>query len=307
MLIENLGDLRVLVQTARTGSLTGAARALGITPAAASATLKRLEAQLGVRLFERSTRAMRLTPQGQILLDYASRAFELVEEGEAQATVDRAGLVGLIRLAAPSDRGRATLRPWLDEFMAAHPGVRLALSVGDRPLDVVRDEVDLAIRYGHLVDSRLVARPLMDTAPVVVAAPAYLVRHPAPKTPMDLIRHNCLAYDRAGRPHRTWRFTRDGQSIEVHVSGNRSVDDASLARQWAVAGAGILLKTPVEMRHEMRDGRLVRLLADWQLDHYPLNVILPSGRFIPVRVRTLVNFLANRFRRISKELNDLPA
>jgi len=305
MLIENLGDLRVLVQTARTGSLTGAARALGITPAAASATLKRLEAQLGVRLFERSTRAMRLTPQGQILLDYASRAFELVEEGEAQATVDRAGLVGLIRLAAPSDLARATLLPWLDEFMAAHPGVRLALSVGDRPLDVVRDEVDLAIRYGHLVDSRLVARRLMDTAPVGVASPAYLARHPAPQTPMELLGHNCLAYDRGGRPHRTWRFTRDGQSVEVQVDGDRSVDDASLARQWALAGAGILIKTPVEQRQDLAEGRLVRLLPDWRTERYPLNAILPSGRFVPVRVRALVDFLAARFERVSASLAGL--
>jgi len=305
MLIENIGDLRVLVQTARTGSLTGAARALGITPAAASATLKRLEAQLGVRLFERSTRAMRLTPQGQTLLDYASRAFDLVAEGEAQATVDRAALVGLIRLAAPSDLARAVLLPWLDEFMQVHPGVQLALSVGDRPRDVVRDEVDLALRYGHLVDSRLVARRLMDTAPVVVAAPAYLARHPAPRTPMDLVRHNCLAYDRGGRPHRTWRFTRDGQSIEVHVGGDRSVDDAALARQWALAGAGILLKTPLEQQQAMADGQLVRLLPDWSLERYPLNAILPSGRFVPVRVRALVDFLAERFQRASESLSAL--
>ncbi len=306
MLIENIGDLRVLVQTARTGSLTGAARALGITPAAASATLKRLESQLGVRLFERSTRAMRLTPQGQILLDYASRAFDLVAEGEAQATLDRAGLVGLIRLAAPSDLARSTLLPWLDEFMEAHPGVQLALSVGDRPLDVVRDEVDLAIRYGHLVDSRLVARRLIDTAPVVAASPAYLARHPAPRTPMDLLQHNCLAYDRAGRPHRTWRFTRDGQSIEVQVNGDRSVDDASLARQWALAGAGILLKSPIEQRQDMAEGRLVRLLADWQTERYPLNALLPSGRFVPARVRALVDFLAARFERVCAELASLP-
>jgi len=306
-MIENISDLKVLVQTARTGSLTGAAKALGVTPAAASAALKRLETQLGVRLFERSTRAMRLTPQGQTLLDYAGRAFDLLAEGEAQATRDRTGLVGLIRVAAPSDLTRSTLLPMLDEFMEAHPGVQLALSVGDRPLDVVRDEVDLAIRYGHLVDSRLVARLLVDTAPVVVAAPTYLARHPAPQTPMDLTRHNCLAYDRAGRPHSTWRFTRDGQSVEVNVTGNRSVDDASLARQWAVAGAGILLKTPIEMRQEMADGRLVRLLLEWRLDRYPLNAILPSGRFIPVRVRTLVNFLAARFKRISEEVHGLVA
>src|SRR5690606_32444398 len=193
-----------------------------------------------------------------------------------------------IRLAAPSDLARSTLLPWLDEFMEAHPGVQLALSVGDRPLDVVRDEVDLAIRYGHLVDSRLVARRLIDTAPVVAASPAYLARHPAPRTPMDLLQHNCLAYDSAGRPHPAWRLTRHGQSIEVQVNGDRSVDDASLARQWALAGAGILLKSPIEQRQDMAEGRLVRLLADWQTERYPLNALLPSGRFIPARVRALV-------------------
>jgi DNA-binding transcriptional LysR family regulator len=305
MPIENIGDLRILLHTARTGSLTGAAGKLGITPAAASAALKRLETQLGIRLFERSTRAMRLTPQGETLLDYASRALDLVAEGEAQATADRAELVGLIRLAAPSDLARSTLLPWLDEFMATHPGVELALSVGDRPLDVVRDEVDLAIRYGNLVDSRLVARCLLRTAPVVVAAPSYLARHPAPQTPMELTQHNCLAYNRGGKPHRNWRFMRDGQAIEVQVHGDRSVDDASLARQWAVAGAGILIKAPIEQREELADGRLVRLLTQWQIESYPLHAILPSGRFVPARVRTLVNFLAAKFDGIAQELSNL--
>lgn len=306
-MIENVGDLRVLVQTARTGSLTGAAGVLGITPAAASATLKRLETQLGVQLFERSTRAMRLTAPGQTLLDYASRAFNLVAEGEAQATADRSGLVGLIRVAAPSDLARSTLLPWLDEFMEAHPGVQLALSVGDRMLDVVRDEVDLAIRYGKLVDSRLVARRLMLAEPVVVAAPSYLARHPAPRTPMELTQHNCLAYDRGGKPYRTWRFARDGQWTEVRVNTDRSADDASLARQWAIAGAGILLKSPIEQRQEMADGRLIRLLPEWQIESYPLHAILPSGRFVPVRVRALVDFLASKFEGVSDEISRLMA
>ncbi|MDB6000183.1 MAG: LysR family transcriptional regulator [Rhizobacter sp.] len=138
MKIENLADLQVLVHTARAGTLTAAAHHLGITPAAASATLKRLEAQLGVRLFERLTRAMRLTPQGETLLDYASRAFELLTEGESMAAADRGALVGTIRLAAPSDLTRSVLLPWLNDFLAAHPGVQLAMSVGDRPLDDAR-------------------------------------------------------------------------------------------------------------------------------------------------------------------------
>jgi len=150
--IENVSDLQVLLHTASGGSLTAAARALGITPAAASATLKRLETQLGTRLFERSTRAMRLTPPGQILLEYAQRAFELLAEGESQLDAERGALVGTVRVSAPSDLTRTALMPMFDEFLRLHPGVKLALNVGDRVLDVLRDEVDLAIRYGELSD-----------------------------------------------------------------------------------------------------------------------------------------------------------
>jgi len=305
MKIKDIGDLRVLMHTARTGSLTGAAGVLGITPAAASATLKRLENQLGVRLFERSTRAMRLTPPGQALLDYASRAFDLIAEGEAQIADDRASLVGLIRVSAPSDLARTCLLPWFDEFLALHPGVELSLSVGDRMLDVIRDQIDVAIRYGTLVDSRLVARHLLTVEPLVVAAPSYLERHPPPEVPTDLARHNCLAYERAGRPYRTWRFSREGHAVEVRVSGDRSADDASLAHQWALAGAGVLMKSPLEQIQEMADGRLIRLLPEWRTEAYPLNALLPSGRFVPRRVRALVDFLATRFERLNEELSEV--
>jgi DNA-binding transcriptional LysR family regulator len=296
MKIENTSDLRVLVQTARGGTLTAAAHALGITPAAASATLKRLEAQLGARLFERSTRAMRLTPQGQTLLDYAVRAFELLDEGESLVTADRGELVGTLRVAAPSDLTRSTLLPWFDEFLALHAGVQLSLSVGDRPLDVMRDEVDVALRYGALADSRLVARPFAMTNPVLTASPDYLRHHPAPKTPQDLAHHNCLTFNRGGRRHRIWRFAQNGQWTEVRVNGNRSVDDASLAREWAVAGHGITLKSALDVRNDMREGRLVRLLPEWDTEPYPLHALLPSGRFVPARVRALRRFPGGEVR-----------
>ena len=295
MKIENIGDLRVLVQTAHGGSLTAAARALGITPAAASATLKRLEAQLGTRLFERSTRAMRLTSPGQILLDYAQRAFELLDEGESQVDADRATLVGTVRVAAPSDLTRNVLLPLLDEFMSAHPGLQLRLSVGDRVLDVLRDEVDVAIRYGALADSRLVARTLAAARPICSASPEYLRRHPAPRTPQDLVGHNCITFDRGGRRHRAWRFCRDGQWTEVRVDGDRSADDASLAREWALAGKGVILKSEIDQRRDLGSGALVPLLAEWQTEPYPLHALLPSGRFVPNRVRALVDFLALKF------------
>ncbi|MFZ6722613.1 LysR family transcriptional regulator [Undibacterium sp. Ji49W] len=295
MKIENISDLHVLVQTARCGSLSGAAGVLGMTPAAASAAMKRLETQLGTRLFERSTRALRITAQGQILLDYAQRAFDLLDEGESQVSEARTALVGTIRVAAPSDLTRTTLMPWLDEFLALHPGVQLALNVGDRPLDVVRDEVDVALRYGTLTDSRLVARLLCQNRPLLCAAPSYLARHPAPTSPQDLTQHNCLIFERNGRLHKTWRFAQQGKWKEVRVSGDRSVDDASLARMWAVAGAGIIFKSLIDVRTELQDGSLVPLLTDWETDPYPLHALLPSGRFIPNRVRALVDFLAEKF------------
>lgn len=295
MKIDNIGDLHVLVHTARGGSLTAAARTLGVTPAAASAALKRLEAQLGARLFERSTRAMRLTPQGQTMLDYAGRAFELLAEGESLVAADRGALVGTLRVAAPSDLTRSTLLPWFDEFMDAHPGLQLALSVGDRPLDVTRDEVDVALRYGALADSRLVARKLADSRPVLCAAPAYLDRHPAPQTPQDLLQHNCLTFHRSGRHQRLWRFARNGQWTEVRVEGDRIVDDASLARQWMLDGRGITLKSALDVRRDEASGALVRLLPDWDTEPYPLHALLPSGRFVPARVRAFVDFLADRF------------
>lgn len=295
MKIENPADLLVLVQTARGGSLSAAARALGITPAAASATLKRVEAQLGTRLFERSTRAMRLTPPGQILLDYAMRAFELLDEGEAQVAADRATLVGTVRVAAPSDLSRTVLLPLFDAFMAVHPGIHLQLSVADRVLDVMRDEVDVAIRYGALADSRLVARTLAVAHPVCSASPEYLKRYPAPRTPQDLAQHNCILFDRGGRRHRTWRFCRDGEWTEVRVDGDRHVDDASLAREWALAGRGVILKSAIDQRADLERGALVPLLTEWQTEPYPLHALLPSGRFVPARVRALVDFLAASF------------
>ena len=295
MKIENIGDLQVLVHTARGGTLTAAARTLGLTPAAASATLKRLETQLGTRLFERSTRAMRLTPQGQILLDYAVRAFELLDEGQSQAAADRATLVGTVRVAAPSDLTRNLLLPLFDEFMAAHPGLQLQLSVADRVLDVTRDEVDVAIRFGTPADSRLVARLLVASSPVCSASPDYLRRHGTPRTPQDLLKHNCITFDRGGRRHRAWRFCRDGQWTEVRVDGDRSADDASLAREWALAGAGIVLKSEIDQRRDLASGALVPLLTGWQTEPYPLHALLPSGRFVPNRVRALVDFLGARF------------
>lgn len=299
MKIENVADLRILVETARRGSLTAASRELGVTPAAASAMLKRLEALLGKRLFERSTRAIRLTVEGQMLLAYATRALELLEEGEAQLVDTGARLIGTLRVSVPSDLTRSVLLPWFDEFLALNPGVQLALSVSDRLADVVRDSVDLALRYGDLVDSRLVARPLASTRRVLCASPAYIARRGAPRAPEDLVKHNSLTFHLNGRRYIAWRFERGGEWTEVQIDGDRGADDAALAHQWALAGVGLTYKSELDLVHDLANGTLVRLLPEWEGEHYPLNAILPSNRFLPARVRALVDFLAAKFEELA--------
>ena len=306
MKTENTADLRVLVETARRGTLTAAARALGVTPAAASAMLKRLETQLGSRLFERSTRSMRLTAQGQILLDYAARALDLLEEGELQLAAESRALIGIVRVAAPSDLTRSVLLPWFSEFLAAHPGVRLVLTVTDRVQDVMRDTVDLALRYGELSDSRLVARRLFMTRRVLCAAPIYLQRQAAPHHPQDLIHHNCLTFHLNNKRYVVWRFQKEGESSEVRIDGDRDADDAAIAHQWALAGAGLAFKAELDLVHDLASGALVRLLPGWQGELYPLNAILPSTRFVPARVRALVDFLAARFAALAAQKPGLP-
>ncbi|WP_295857308.1 LysR family transcriptional regulator [uncultured Xylophilus sp.] len=297
MKIESTADLNLLLQTAQQGSLSAAARAVGCTPAAASAALKRMERQLGVRLFERSTRALRPTEEGERLLDYARRALELLQEGEAQATAGSDALIGSVRLSAPSDLSRSVLLPWLDAFLQAHPGVQLTLHASDRVQDIVRDAVDLALRYGVLADSQLVARPLAITERVLCAAPAYIERHGTPRSPHDLLNHNCLIFHIGYQRYTTWQFVRDGQATAVRVSGDRSADDAAIAHQWAVAGAGVLYKARLDVEGDLRAGRLLRLLPEWEGERYELHAVMPSGRFVPQRVRALVDFLAMQFAR----------
>ncbi len=159
----------------------------------------------------------------------------------------------------------------------------------------MRDAVDLALRYGELADSRLVARPLAATRRVLCASPAYIAQRGMPLSPQDLLQHNCLTFHLNGRRYVSWRFERDGEWTEVRIDGDRGADDAALAHQWALAGAGLTYKSELDLVHDLASGALVRLLPEWDGERYPLNAILPSNRFLPARVRALVDFLAAKF------------
>lgn len=292
----SLNDLRVFAMVAEGGNLSATARRAHLTPAAVSAIVKRLETALGARLLERSSRACRLTAAGEAFHVAATRALEALDEGEAAVRSGALELKGLVRVAAPTDLARSVLGPWLDEFQARHPDIELAVHLSDTVHDLVGDSIDLAVRYGDLPDSGLVARKLCDTRQVTCAAPAYLARQGTPNAPADLAKHNCLTYRVGGRNDATWHFTDGtGEAIKVRVSGDRRSDDSALVKQWAVEGRGLITKSDIDVEDDLRHGRLVRVLEAFDGKPVPLSLVFAGSRRQPAPVRALADFLVERF------------
>lgn len=288
-------DLQLLIHTADTGSLSQAARILGVLPATASASLKRIEQRLNTRLFARSTRSMRLTPEGEIFLEYCRDALALLQEGETLLSSGKDAIQGHIRLSMPSDIGRNVLFPWFNEFQALHPAVKFTMHFSDRVADLFRDAVDVAIRSGKLGDSSLVSQQLATGRRVLVASPDYLRRQGTPQTPDDLVRHNCLLFYLKQGLFNQWRFQSGKQAIDVKVQGDRMTDDASIAREWAVAGVGIAYKSWIDVRSDVRAGRLATVLDEYCREEIPLNAVYPHRNSASPTVRALVAFLRARF------------
>ncbi len=293
--MNSLRDFELFLQVADYGSLSAAARRLDITPAAASVALKRLEAEVGVQLFRRSTRSLRLTDEGQVFLEHCRQAMQLLADGRAAALTGSAALRGVLQLSLPSDFGRNVMLGWLDDFQAQHPELTLRLLLSDRKADIFRQPVDLAFRYGKLPDSSLVALPVAPTnRRILVAAPAYLERHGTPAQPDELAGHNCLCFLLGELVHDRWRFFKDGQELAVQVRGNRISDDGDVARRWALAGQGIAYKSALDVAADLQAGRLRRLCPDFAGEAAPLHLLCADRRQISPVVRALGDFVTAR-------------
>lgn len=293
--MKALIELEFFARAADHGSLSAAARSLDLSPAAASAAIKRLEAELGAPLFVRSTRSLRLTPQGERFLAHCRIALQALDEGEQALRGDATQLRGAMQLSVPSDFGRHVLVPWLDEFLARHPALQLRLQASDRVADVYRQPVDLAIRYGAPADSSLVALPLLPhNRRVVVASPAWVARHGEPEHPQDLKKLNCLRFLLSDDVHARWRFTGDGGEMAVTVHGDRVSDDGDVVRQWALAGCGVAYKSWADVAADVGAGRLVVLLPHWRGEAAPLNFICADRRLLSPALQRLREFLVER-------------
>ncbi len=290
-------DIALFVRTVDLGSISAAARELNATPAVASAGLKRLEAELQTRLLVRSTRSLRLTPDGERYLDHARIMLAAQQAGRDALAQGSQVIAGRLTLALPSDLGRNVLLPWLNEFQAMHPAVSLQLHISDRMADLWRQPVDVAIRYGDPEDSSLVAQPLApDNRRVLCAAPHWIARHGRPEVPADLRNFNCLRFSLADGLHDRWRFKLDGEETSVRVEGDRTSDDAELVRRWAVAGAGIAYKSRLDVLADLRAGSLEALLPQYEGETTPLYFVCPHRLMLTPAVTALRGMLQEKIQ-----------
>ena len=283
-----LEDLTLFVRAAALGSFSDAARESGQQPAQVSAAIKRLETILNIRLFARSTRSLRLTPEGETWLPYATQMLDTLEAGLQKIQTPDDEIRGMLQIAVPSDLGRNLLLTLFRDFRQRHPALRLRLLFSDQLTDVFKDPVDVAFRYGNNDDASFISLPVApENRRVLVASPEWIARHGEPQTLQELGQHNALIYILRGRPFDRWSLSLDGEVQQQKVSGTVMSDDAEVIRRLAVAGEGIAYKSMLDVSDDLRAGRLRRLLPRYQGDVVPLNLICPHRKQLSAAVRLL--------------------
>ena len=292
MKIQRLDDLALFLTTVDAGSFSAAARQLDVAPAVASAAIKRLEEQLGVRLFERTTRRLRLSEAGERFLPNARQAWQHLRDAEQALDADAHALTGTLRLTLPSNLARSHLLDWLENYLAERPAVRLEMQVSDRVADLYQQPIDLAVRYGQPEDSRFIALPLApDNRRVLVASPGYLAAHGEPGSLIELQQHACLLYRLGDAVHVRWRFDLPGEP-QIKVRGTRISDDGDVVRLWALRGLGVAYKSYLDVSRELASGELVQLLPDLQGELAPVHLLLIHRQRLNPALRELAQAMA---------------
>lgn len=289
-IVDTSAGLAAFVRTIETGSFSDAARLLGASPSAVSKSVARLEARLGVRLIQRSTRTLALTAEGALYFERVAPLIQALADAE-QALRTPDDVNGLLRVAAPSDLGRTVFAGWAERFALAHPRLKLELGIADRQVDLIREGYDVAIRVGALLDNRLTARRLTTLQPVLVAAPAYLARRGQPAERADLADHACLRYLTPTGPF-PWTWA-DGSSLVP--DGPFDTNDGVVLRQAALAGTGITQLARIAVADDLVAGRLDIVLPHLPMPGLDVHALHAYGRQAPQRVRLFIAFLQQQF------------
>ncbi|HYX45985.1 MAG TPA: LysR family transcriptional regulator [Sphingomicrobium sp.] len=291
---DTLQEMSVFARVVASGSLSAAARDLGLSPALVSRRLARLEARLGVRLVHRTTRSLHLTVEGARYYDACARVLAEIEDANAEVSRGRAEAQGALKVALPASFGHQHVAPLIPQFAERYPKVELALSLSDRRVSVVDEGFDVAITIAHLEDSSLAARRLAPNRRVVCASPAYLRKHGTPRAPEDLARHNCLTTSDFTM---TWDYKDpQGRPGAVRVRGRYACDNWEVLREWALSGLGIALKSTWDVYRHLQEGTLVPLFAGYSFhSDVAIYAVYPHRRLLPAKTRVFIDFLADSF------------
>lgn len=295
----DLADMRLFVSSVACGSLSAAGRELGFSPAVGSKRLTRLEADLGVRLLQRSSRRLALTEEGVIYYERCQAILADVADAEAAVASGRQDAQGVLRVSSPVALGRRWIGPALAELAVMAPRLSVQLTLTDQLVDLIEGSLDCVVRIGGTPDSRLIARYLTDNRRIICAAPAYLKQRGIPQTPAELVAHDCIVMSHSSASHADWCLEqRDtGLQTTVRVKGRFATDNGELAHDWALAGLGLVRRSFLDVSDELASGRLVEVLPQWTGERAPVQVLYASRRHLPARVRLFIDHLAAMFAR----------
>lgn len=302
--MNQVSELAFFIQLIRSGSLAATARELNLTPPAVSKRLAQLEHRLGVRLLNRTTRSISLTGEGEVYLLNAQRILGEIEEMERQVSSSRAAPKGLLRVNAPLGFGRAYVGPAVSSFVKRYPDVEVQLQLTDRPINLPNDAIDVAIRFGELPDSRLIARKIAANRRLLCASPTYLQACGRPETPKDLTRHNCIVLRQNDAAFGVWRLSRGKQSESIKVRGSLSTNEGEVALNWALEGHGILMRAEWDLAKYLRSGRLEEVLAEYETPPADIYAVYLERLNLSAKVSFFVDHLRDVFQRSVDGQND---
>lgn len=297
--MDNQGEMAVFVRVAEAGNFSAAARALGLTPSAVSKLIGRLEDRLGARLLNRTTRRVSLTEEGHAFLQRATPILAAIEDAERAVTELHGEPRGLLKVNASTAFAQNHVEPLIPGFLERYPELKIQLTVTESFVNLVEEEVDVAIRIGQLADSSLIARRLGQARRMIVASPAYLKEHGTPATPDDLEHHNCLRLV-TGTSFNRWEFEGPAGPRAIDAGGNFETNNATTLLRAALAGLGLIRAANFVVGADIRAGRLVQVLAEFESPGAtPVNAVYPHHRHLSPKVRAFVDMLVAAFQPVA--------
>lgn len=296
---DHFSALPVFVAVVDTGSFSAASEKLNITKSAVSKRISALEDSIGVRLFNRTTRTLKLTEAGERFADYARNAVLVAEQGLAAVTQYQGNPKGILKINAPMTFSRLHIVPFINEFLETYPDIQIVLSMDDRLVEMVDGGFDVSIRIGELADSSLVAKKLVDCLSVVCASPDYLAKHGEPTTPVALKGHNCVYYSlfQAGVE---WCFFHENKNTpkpekhKVQPAGNFVVNNSDAILEVLLQGLGICQMPTFIVQPYLKSGQLIEILKDYKLPIHAVYAVYPERKHLPEKVRVFIDFLHSK-------------